>query len=326
MPFTFSHPLFAVPLRRIAPKWLSVTGLVLGSMAPDMEYFMAMEPYRSIGHSLSGFLLLGLPLCIAIAYAFHMIMKPILPLFMPPQSGINHFVQHILNGQQSWQLRTAREWMVFVASLFIGFLTHLFMDSWTHTSGVFVKHFPLLNNKIAGEGIYHWLQYMTSVVGLMIPSALLLYRYWRWRSSVDRSSMKSVGRDRERFLLWTVCIAVATIMLAVKMVKSYGQIGLGDWIVAPLSAAMFGWFAASLLYAAIRRQRVGRVVILLVVTLVIMASYDAIQLQLLTWMHDLHRTITLTEFQQLNQLIWIVFCSAWAAAVIVSCRFVSKKG
>lgn len=320
MPFTFSHPLFAVPLRRIAPKWLSVTGLVLGSMAPDMEYFMAMEPYRSIGHTLSGFILLGVPLSIAIAYAFHIIIKPVLPQFMLQQGGADRFVQDMLNGQRRWQLRTGREWIVFIGSLFIGFLTHLFMDSWTHSSGLFVKLFPVLYKRIAGEGIYHLLQYATSLIGLLVPAVLLLYRYQRWRRSVHLPASKRAGNTGPNLLLWGVAAAVALIMVAFKMAGSYGQPELGSWIVAPLSSALFGVFVASLLFAAFRRKREGRTVILLAATVFIMIGYNTSQLQILSLLHDMNRTITLEQFQRIHQLVWVAFCIAWAALVTIVCR------
>ncbi|SEP14833.1 DUF4184 family protein [Paenibacillus sp. OV219] len=54
MPFTFAHPAYALPLKFINPRYLSATGLVLGSMAPDFEYFLTLEPHQTIGHSFSG--------------------------------------------------------------------------------------------------------------------------------------------------------------------------------------------------------------------------------------------------------------------------------
>jgi hypothetical protein len=87
MPFTLSHPLFAAPLKKMLP-FLSTTGLILGSMSPDLEYFIAMQPFRSIGHSIEGFFLLILPVCIAFACGFHNIIKPSLPELLPKIGGI----------------------------------------------------------------------------------------------------------------------------------------------------------------------------------------------------------------------------------------------
>lgn len=56
MPFTISHAIYAIPIRHIMPKYFSVMGLILGSMSPDFEYFIYLEPYVTIGHSIQGLL------------------------------------------------------------------------------------------------------------------------------------------------------------------------------------------------------------------------------------------------------------------------------
>ena len=43
MPFTFSHPAIVLPLVRKSGHWFSATGLIIGSLTPDFEYFMRMR-------------------------------------------------------------------------------------------------------------------------------------------------------------------------------------------------------------------------------------------------------------------------------------------
>ena len=38
MPFTFSHPAIILPLAKINAKYISLTALVAGSMAPDSDF------------------------------------------------------------------------------------------------------------------------------------------------------------------------------------------------------------------------------------------------------------------------------------------------
>ncbi|OAB48362.1 hypothetical protein PBAT_01615 [Paenibacillus antarcticus] len=75
MPFTFAHPLYAAPLKLLKPKYMSLTGIILGSMAPDFEYFIALEPYQSIGHTTKGFFIQAIPLSILLAFVFHLLIK-----------------------------------------------------------------------------------------------------------------------------------------------------------------------------------------------------------------------------------------------------------
>lgn len=57
MPLTFAHPAAILPFSRQS-KYIHFSALVLGSMAPDFEYFLRGRPVGEIGHSFTGFLLL----------------------------------------------------------------------------------------------------------------------------------------------------------------------------------------------------------------------------------------------------------------------------
>ncbi|QYR19696.1 DUF4184 family protein [Paenibacillus sp. sptzw28] len=322
MPFTFSHPLYAVPLRRIAPKWMSITGLVLGSMSPDMEYFLAMEPYRTIGHSLSGFMLLGLPLSISLAFVFHTILKPVLPKFMPAVGGFDHFVQNQLGG---WKLRSWREWFVFTTSLFIGFLTHVFMDGWTHSQGGFVDIFPVLKSTIAGDGLYHWLQYLSSLIGLIVPVTQLAGRYRSWRQSTSGMTYKQVAQPDTRKWLWIFTGLIASVLFTVKLLLSGHQVGAGVWIVAPMSAFLFGWFAVSLVYIAGSRRRLSGAVRSLALIVVAIIIY---KVSLIVLEQKLLSDPTLENWLEYRQsLVYAWYCFYWACSVllIMACHSISRN-
>ncbi|RAP76179.1 DUF4184 family protein [Paenibacillus montanisoli] len=254
MPFTFSHPFFAAPLRRIAPKWVSLTGLVLGSMSPDMEYFMAMEPYQSIGHSLLGFLVQGLPLGIAFAFAFHCIVKPVLPKFLPAFGRLDQFAKALC---AEWRLRSFQSWLIFLVSLYIGYLTHMFMDAWTHASGIFVESFPILHSRIGGRALYQNLQFGFSIIGLAIPGICLLMRYRQFRRTETYKQRIPVASRGTKAVLWFVAVSVALLLFLLKdmFIIYLGFIGI--FIVAPMSSALFGCFVASLLYLAKQRGRMA---------------------------------------------------------------------
>ncbi|KFN01337.1 hypothetical protein DJ93_1011 [Bacillus clarus] len=65
MPFTFAHPAAVIPFCKKQSPYISVTALVLGSMAPDFEYFLHFRPYGSIGYTRLGFFYFNLPLVFA---------------------------------------------------------------------------------------------------------------------------------------------------------------------------------------------------------------------------------------------------------------------
>ncbi|MGO4276969.1 DUF4184 family protein, partial [Paenibacillus sp. TAF58] len=120
----------------MSPRWLSLTGLVLGSMAPDFEYFLALEPHQTIGHSFAGLFLQGIPLCLLFAYLFHTFVKEPLVLHLPSILDINRRGYSLLS---SWGLQTLRDWFVYILSVSIGFLSHIALDAFTHESGYIVR-------------------------------------------------------------------------------------------------------------------------------------------------------------------------------------------
>src|ERR1700744_5706609 len=86
MPFTFSHPAIVIPFKWLPKKWFSMTGLVVGSMIPDFESFITLEPDKTYSHSLPGVFWFDLPLALLVCFLFHDIVKrPLLghlPLFL----------------------------------------------------------------------------------------------------------------------------------------------------------------------------------------------------------------------------------------------------
>ena len=243
MPHTFAHPFFAAPLKRLMPRWLRASGLALGSMAPDFEYFAAMEPYRTIGHTHAGFFLIHLPMCAAAALVLRRLLLPTLPLMLPAAGGLDRFAARL----SMRPLRTIGDWMAFIVSLFIGFLTHLFMDGWTHGHTYFTDRFAWLHAPGIGRYVvYESLQFVLSAVG---GGAIALYVFFRWRAfrsaTAGGGSSAHPPAEKRRFRLTVVLVMAA--VLAAKLAIDPPAAPIGAAIVAPFTALVAGWMTAALL-------------------------------------------------------------------------------
>ena len=75
MPFTFSHPAIVLPLTYFPKKWFSLTGLVIGSLTPDFEYFLRMRIKSNYSHTIDGLFWFDLPLGLLLAFIFHDIVR-----------------------------------------------------------------------------------------------------------------------------------------------------------------------------------------------------------------------------------------------------------
>lgn len=80
MPFTFCHPAIILPLTKISRNRLSATGLIIGSMSPDFEYFIKMRLESVHGHSFSGLFYFNLPLTLLLVFVFHLLVRDALIL------------------------------------------------------------------------------------------------------------------------------------------------------------------------------------------------------------------------------------------------------
>lgn len=144
MPFTFSHPAIILPLRYLPSRYISLTGLVIGSLTPDFEYFIRMKIQSNYSHTISGIFWFDLPLGIILPFIFHNIIRNTLydnlPLFLQ---------QRVLKFKMfNWNIYFKAHWFVVLYCIVIGACSHLLWDSFTHDTGFFVKNIPLLSQSV----------------------------------------------------------------------------------------------------------------------------------------------------------------------------------
>ncbi|MBB3110045.1 uncharacterized membrane protein YvlD (DUF360 family) [Paenibacillus phyllosphaerae] len=245
MPFTFAHPAFAFPLKFIRPRWFSVTGLVLGSMSPDFEYFLALEPHQTIGHSFSGLLIQAIPLSILFAFLFHVVVKRTMVLHLPSVLDLNRRAYGLLSG---WGLGTAREWLIFLMSVIIGFLTHVGLDSFTHEGGYMVKQLPWLqSNAIFDLPVYKLMQHGLSLLGL--SAILITLAAALWQSEPSAKRMPHIA-GRRKWLFWCFSFLFALFVMGIKILVNDSGNYIGITVVATLTGFCAGLLIASLIWRA----------------------------------------------------------------------------
>ncbi|KKO89634.1 MULTISPECIES: DUF4184 family protein [Sphingobacterium] len=168
MPFTFAHPALILPFRKINRRYLSFTGLVVGSMVPDFEFFFKMRTGPNIGHHFPGFFFLDIPLALILCFIFHEFVKG--PLY----SNVPLFLQKRLKKYASfkWGNYAVENPFVVLFSVTLGIATHVFWDAFTHDDGFFVERFHVLNATIfflnAKFPVYAILQVIFSLFGLVV--------------------------------------------------------------------------------------------------------------------------------------------------------------
>jgi hypothetical protein len=169
MPFTFAHPAIVLPLKnRFFSKYFSLTGLVVGSLLPDFEYFIRMKMVSNYSHTILGVLFFDLPLGIIFCFIFHNIIRNDLFVNLPYFLRIRLCIYTEFN----WNKYFLKNPILIIFSLLVGSFSHLLWDSFTHFNGYFVgiinflKNFIVINN--ISIPIYKILQHSSSFIGCLI--------------------------------------------------------------------------------------------------------------------------------------------------------------
>lgn len=174
MPFTISHTAAVMLLNR---KGLVTSALVIGSMMPDLAYFMWFNWFsRDLGHTIRGLFVFCLPVGLIIFLGFQKILKRPLFALLPPSHQLR-----LLPYLQEFPLKSWRLMIRSLLSIGIGTLSHLAWDCFTHNHGFIVQNVVALRQpilEIAQTKIYAFsiLQHGSTVLGL---AALVLW-YLSW--------------------------------------------------------------------------------------------------------------------------------------------------
>jgi Domain of unknown function (DUF4184) len=142
VPYPFAHPAAVLPLARPMGRFAVPSALVIGSVIPDLWYFLPLVG-REASHSPAGLLWFCLPVGLAAYVLFHVLLKqPLIALISPRLASF------------ACAGVPAVPWYAVVASLLAGALTHIVWDPLVHHS---------------------WLQHASTLAG----SAILAWWIWR---------------------------------------------------------------------------------------------------------------------------------------------------
>ena len=180
MPFTLAHPAAVLPLARTR---LVFSALVIGSMAPDFPYLLALSTRAQYGHTLLGLFTFCLPAGLLVFGLFHQYVKaPLLARLHPPH-------QRCLREAAAPPWASPSVLLPATVSVILGALTHLAWDSCTHAKGWTVHAVPalqtvLLHTPRGDLKLFKLLQHGSSIAGI----AILVGSYRHWcRSTPPRS-------------------------------------------------------------------------------------------------------------------------------------------
>jgi hypothetical protein len=202
MPFTFSHPAAVLPIHSRFKNWIPLSALVIGSLVPDAEYYLRVpEHYRSHSHTLLGTFSTSLPAGVLLWLIFYWLAPPVVFLLPSPH-------REAIRPNLKPRLASIPQALGFALGVLIGAWSHVLWDSFTHARGWIVRHVPLLQRPLFGNGMpaYKGLQYFSSVFGLCV----LFYAYNKWikASGYQLWIWRKAGW---RFYLWFAVVLICLV-------------------------------------------------------------------------------------------------------------------
>jgi hypothetical protein len=165
MPFTFAHPALVTPLHK---RGFVLSALVVGSMAPDLGFYLSLGPIGNRSHhNLADLFTFCIPAGFLALWVFHRVLKqPLLGLLpLPLQTRLQPYAQ-------PFAFAPCRRLLLILASLLVGALSHLAWDFFCHTPGwsgwtlAFLTTPVILSKAIGSIRVVEVLHGVFSIIGL----------------------------------------------------------------------------------------------------------------------------------------------------------------
>lgn len=227
MPFTFSHPAIVLPFGLLSKRWVSLTGLIMGSITPDFEYFIRLRIHSEFSHTIPGLFWFNLPLGIILTFIFHGVVKRSLILNLPRflRQRFSSFVSF------NWSLHFTKCWLTIFISILMGAASHLLWDSFTHDHGYFVIQFDTLKQEVEifsyNVTILKILQHGSTLIGglVIIVAILKLEKHTPIKPNVD-------------LRYWIVIVLISSSFLFTRFLFGLDVKLIGNVIVTVISGGL----------------------------------------------------------------------------------------
>lgn len=191
-----------------------MTGLIVGSITPDFEYFMRMRVESIYSHTWIGMFWFDLPLSLLLTFTYHYIVRNSLICNLPI------FLKKRLSRYMSfnWMTYFKHNFFVVLISLLIGIASHIFWDGFTHPGGDFVKMIPWLRESSSIFGIHAQNSRFLHNISTIVGGIIVIYAVLSIPKAVD------YAKSRNPVYYWFIVIGTGIVAANVRILT-----GLHYW-------------------------------------------------------------------------------------------------
>jgi membrane-bound metal-dependent hydrolase YbcI (DUF457 family) len=216
VPFTLAHAAAALPLRRTR---LVPSALVIGTFAPDFEYFIRLSSGGGFGHTILGALVFILPVSLVVLWLFHSVVKvPVVSLL--PDGMQRRLIPYL----GKFRFFPGARFALIVASLLLGIATHILWDSFTHARTWLFHHWSYLSQPmylpvVGPLAHYKVFGHVSTVFGTLIVLAWLA-RWFQTAPPSNESPCMRLSLARKLAII-SFGIAIATLGALIRVLPEY---------------------------------------------------------------------------------------------------------
>lgn len=198
MAFTIAHTVCVIPFYK--KRWFSIAAITLGSLAPDLAYFVLFQRSSDLSTKFPGFFWFTLPVSLLLWWTWVHIIAPHLYEFLATK----------LPTRSPKPERYQTLWIF--ASFCLGIAMHHIIDSFAEPGGFWVEMFPaFFDQEILTVQVTTWFQYGLSVTGTILLIILLTY-WWFKKPPLTKAA-------RIQLLIeGAICLAGALFLTAITLV------------------------------------------------------------------------------------------------------------
>jgi hypothetical protein len=224
MPFTPAHAALVLPPFR--SRYFSVTGLTIGSMTPDFEYFIRMSVNGVYGHTFPGLFFFDVPVGLLLAVTFHQIVKKSLISNLPIYFQSRFYCAPGFN----FLAYLKKHYLIFFVSVLVGAVSHIFWDNFTHSDGYFVQHLDIYEDTYiplygTRYPLFFALQHISTLIGLgAILISIMLLR--------PRPEYKA---NKPSVYYWLSVMVITFVVMSARFAFKSSDLNLGNIVVVSIS-------------------------------------------------------------------------------------------
>lgn len=216
MPYTFSHPGYAIYLKKRYFPNLNVSGLVFGSIAPDLDILIRLSDirYHVFNYSISDVFFIILPLTLVMCFAFHLWVRNTLIDCLPiplNRQWMNYRTYDFYDDLK-------RNYAPIILSVLIGIYTHVLLDYLTHWNSFHVMmffHTGIYPMKSLLPVLFYGAWYLPMTIGTLL-GLWLIYNYV-FPEKIEWPLLLA-GMTLRAKVFWVIFVVIAIcIMLAKRM-------------------------------------------------------------------------------------------------------------